>query len=192
VRHLSALDAGSASSATELPAALEELLHAVVALVPSCDRLSFVLQRPGGPLVVDVEEPVVARTAGRESAASVAIPLENTTGDRLIFRSRVPGAFALFADELREVLGPAATIVLDGDLDPRSGRPGELLQSFLDVQLVDQAVGALLDGGLEPLEAMEELQRRAADEGTPLVEAARRFFDDLPRRSPPPPSRDGS
>ncbi|WP_380156224.1 hypothetical protein [Kineococcus sp. R86509] len=191
MRHLSALDAKSASSATELPAALEELLHAVVALVPSCDRLSFVLQRPGGPLVVDVEESVVATTAGRESAASVAIPLENTTGDRLIFRSRVPGAFALFADELREVLGPAATIVFDGDLDPRSGRSGGL-QSFSDVQLVDQAVGALLDEGLEPLEAMEELQRRAADEGTPLVEAAHRLFADLPRRSPPPPSRDGS
>jgi hypothetical protein len=191
VRHLTALDAGNASSAAELPAALEELLHAVVALVPSCDRLSFVLQRPGGPLVVDVAEPVVDTTAGRESAASVAIPLENTTGDQLIFRARVAGAFALFVEELREVLGPAAAVVLDGDLDPRSGRSGGL-RSFSDVQLVDQAVGALLDGGLEPLEAMEELQRRAADEGIPLVEAARRLFDDLPRGSPPPPSTDGS
>jgi hypothetical protein len=192
VRYLTALDAESAASTTELLDALRELLEAVVAIIPSCHLLSFVLQRPGGPLVVDVGESLDPTTTEVVSAASMAIPLENSTGDRLIFRARVPGAFALFVEELREVLGPAATVVLDGDLDQRPGRSGELRQHFSDVQLVDQAVGFLLDGGFQPVEAVEELQRRAAHEGTPLVEAARRLFAELPPRSPPPPSTDGS
>jgi len=51
--------------------------------------------------------------------------------------------------------------------------------------LVDQAIGVLLDRGLSPPQARQDLERRASASNASLAAAARSLLDALPGRRDP-------
>jgi hypothetical protein len=168
LRHLTA----DPDRAEGLAAALSGLCVDVEVAVPSWMSVSIVLASLSD---ADVEVAIVA-PGGQDGArvfSSLAVPLsELDPGDQLIIRARAAGAFLLLADDLAGRLGGARPIVVDRHLD--SSASGETAAAmFAGLSVVDQAIGVLLDRGLSPPQARQDLQRRAQASGVSVAAAAR-------------------
>jgi hypothetical protein len=172
LRHLTA----DPDRADALASALSALCVEVGVAVPSWTSVSIVLASSGD---ADVEVAIVA-SDGRGDAhvvSSLAVPLSQL--DRkacLVIRARVPGAFLLLADDLASRLGDAPRIIVDGHLDLALDRE-TAAGMVAGLGVVDQAIGFLLDRGLSPPQAREDLERRAATSGVSVAAAARSLLE---------------
>jgi hypothetical protein len=137
----------------------------------------------------DVEVAMVA-PGGQDGArvrSSLAVPLsEIDPAPQLIIRARAADALLLVADDLASRLGRARPIIRDRHLDPSPSREAAAAV-FADRGSVDQAIGVLLDRGLSPPQARQDLQRRAYAAGVSLAAAARSLLATLPRSGNPGP-----
>lgn len=152
-------------------AALSRLGRDVVLAVPSCLTVTIRLARLG-------TEVGVSATTGRAAVlASLAVPLSaRSGGGLLILRAAEAGAFLLLADDLAGLLGPGhRPIETDLHLTWPSAEPGELA----DLGAVDQAVGVLVDRGLPPDAAHQELRRRAGAAATSVAAVSRDLLASL-------------
>lgn len=180
LRHLTA----DPDRADALAAALSGLCVHVEVAVPSWMSVSIVLNSPNDTdIEADMEVAIVSPGAqdGAGVRSSLAVPLSEVgSPDQLIVRAGEAGAFLLLADDLASRLGRARPIILDRHLDPPPS--GEAAALFAGHGVVDQAIGVLLDRGLSPPQARQDLQRRARATGVSLAAAARSLLDALPRR----------
>jgi len=153
---------GDPERAEQITAGLTRLGIDVARTVPSCLAVSIVLRRWGADVIVGT---LTRDDASTPVLASLAVPLSGLDpGDLLILQAGALGAFLLLA--------PVVT--------------GESLAAALaDLRVVNQGVGVLLDQGLTPKAAREELKRRAHDADTTLGVASRMLLDSLPRRAQP-------
>jgi hypothetical protein len=168
LRHLTA----DPDRAEGLAAALSGLCVNVEVAVPSWMSVSIVL---ASAKAADVEVVIVAPGGEDEAEArsSLAVPLsEVDSPDQLIVRAGAAGAFLLLAHDLASGLGGARPIVVDRHLaPPASGEAAAAM--FAGLSVVDQAIGVLLDRGLSPPQARQDLERRARAYGVSVAVAAR-------------------
>ncbi len=163
---------GDPDHAGELAAALDRLGRDVVRAVPSCLAVTITHAGLGGEISVST-------TAGRAAVlASLAVPLSAVpTGDLVVLRAAEAGAFLLLADDLDGLLGPDhhPPVQLDEHLSwPTTTASGESLgASLADLSVVDQAIGVLVDRGLQPEAARRELWRRAGEANTSVAAVSR-------------------
>ena len=174
LRHLTA----DPDRANGLAAALSALCVDVEIAVPSWTSVSIVL---GSSKDADIEVALVA-PGGQDRAqvlSSLAVPLSALDRqDRLIVRARAAGAFLLLADDLASQLGRARRIILDRHLDPPpSGETAAAI--FTALSLVDQAIGVLLERGLSPPQARQDLEQRARASGVSVAAAARSLLESV-------------
>lgn len=156
-----------------LAAPLKELASELAAAVPSCLAVSILL----GHLNIEVTIGVAARAADTSAVlASLAVALStDAPTDMLIVRAAQPGAFLLLADDLTARLGLHRPAV---ELDRHLSMPPVLTSESLAASLnelgaVNQGLGVLIEQGMPPEAAHEELQRRARALGTTLGGAGR-------------------
>ena len=176
---------GDPDRAEQITAGLTRLGIDVARTVPSCLAVSIVLRRWGADVIVGT---LTRDDASTPVLASLAVPLSGLDpGDLLILQAGALGAFLLLSDDLRGLLGPGhPPIELDTHLLLAPVVTGESLAAALaDLRVVNQGVGVLLDQGLTPKAAREELKRRAHDADTTLGVASRMLLDSLPRRAQP-------
>jgi len=180
------LDQGDPDRAEQIALGLTQLSTDVAGTVPSCLAVSLVLAR--------WEADVVLGTLSRADAsltpvlASLAVPLSAfDPGELLVLQAGTPGAFLLLSDDLGGLLGPGhPPIELDAHLQLPPAVTGESLASSLaDLRVINQGIGVLLEQGLSPEAAPEELQRRAHHADTTLAVASQVLLDSLPRRAHP-------
>jgi hypothetical protein len=172
VRHLTA----DPDRADALAAALSALCVDVEVAVPSWLSVSIMLTSSNGANIqADIEVAVVAPGVkdGAQVFSSLAVPLsEVDPGDQLVVRAGGAGAFLLLVDDLASRLGRGRPIVVDGHLDlPPNGE--EAAAMVVGLGVVDQAIGVLLDRGLSPPQARQDLERRARASGVSIAAAAR-------------------
>jgi hypothetical protein len=182
LRHLTA----DPDLADGLATALSGLCVDVEVAVPSWISVSIVLTSSKD---ADVEVAVVApgRKEGAEVFSSLAVPLsELEPGDQLIIRAHAAGAFLLLADDLASRLGRTRPITLDRHLDPPPNA-GTAAAMFAGLSLVDQAIGVLLDRGLSPPQAHQDLERRARASGVGVAAAARLLLETVSGPADPEP-----
>jgi hypothetical protein len=172
LRHLTA----APDRADALATSLSTLCIDVGVAVPSWMSVSIVLSSPGD---ADVEVAIMApgEQDGAQVLSSLAVPLsELDPWDHLIVRARAAGAFLLLAPDLASLLGRALPIVVDRHLDQHlSGTAAA--EAFAGRSAVEQAIGVLLDRGLSPPEARQDLQRRARISGSSVAAVARSLLD---------------
>jgi hypothetical protein len=157
--------------------ALGELAAGLATAVPSLVTVSLVVLHQGVPVPVIVKaEP----DGGPVVLASLAVELAGRAGCLLILQAAETGAFLLLRDELvTSPAGQATAPQVDQHLSP-TPPPGQALTSArARLAAVDRAVGVLLDRGLLPEAALEELRRRAEIAGTELVAAAHALLAEL-------------
>jgi hypothetical protein len=166
-------------------AALHRLAQAVTLAVPSCLSVTITLVRLGGDISVST---VSGAATPAPALASLAVPLSAfPAGDLLVLRAGAAGAFLLLADDLSGLLGPGRPPVeLDKHLDrPPAPSSEEFAASLVDLSVVDQAVGVLVDRGLPPDAARRELWSRAGAAGTTVAAVSRDLLRS-PRSDPGP------
>ena len=180
-----AMLSGDRHRGERLALAMTQLGAAVAGAVPSCLAVSIVLERAAGGTTVSTLARGIDSTA---VLASLAVPLSAAEhGDVLILRASEPGAFLLLADDLAGLLGPGdPPMALDRHLSWPSAAAGESLPaSVADLSAVNQSLGVLVDQGLLPEAAHEELQRRADDADVTIAAAGRVLLAALPPRAGP-------
>lgn len=176
-------DRGDPDRAEQIAAGLTRLGTDVARAVPSCLAVSVILGRWGADVIVGT---LTRGEATTPVLASLAVPLSGLDpGDLLILQAGAPGAFLLLSDDLKGLLGPGhPPIELDAHLLLAPVVTGEPLAAALaDLRAVNQGIGVLLDRGLTPRAAREELNRQAHDADTTLGVASRVLLDSLPRRA---------
>jgi hypothetical protein len=182
LRHLTA----DPDRAHRLAAALSGLCVDVEVAVPSWMSVSIVLTSLKD---ADIEVAIVSPGGadGAEVLSSLAVPLsELDPGDQLIIRAGAAGAFLLVADDLASRLGWGRPTILDRHLDPSpSGKAAGAM--FAGLSPVDQAIGVLLDRGLSPPQARQDLERRARASGVSVAAAARSLLETVSGPAGPDP-----
>ena len=144
-------------------AGLRQLSQDLTVLVPSWLAMAVDLVR------LRCEIPVFSSAEADKTdlvRASLAVSLTVVDpGDRLILRAGDAGAFAPLADQLAGRPGPGQpTILVDQHLTwPLVPTGGSLAAALGDLRAVNQGIGILIDQGLPPEAARQELQRRADD-----------------------------
>jgi hypothetical protein len=174
LRHLTA----DPDRAEGLAAALSGLCVDVQVAVPSWTSVSIVLTSANhAGLEVVILAP--GEQDGTEVLSSFAVPLsELDPRDQLIVRARAAGAFLVLADDLASGLGDAHPIILDRHLDPPPSAETAAAM-FAGLGVVDQAIGVLLDRGLSPTQAHQDLWRRARASGVSVAAAARSLLESV-------------
>ncbi|MCM3920341.1 hypothetical protein ND748_01385 [Frankia sp. AiPs1] len=170
---------GEDLSGDGLAAELSALGRDVVLAVPSCFVVTITLASLGGAIDVRAADSVAAPVA---VLASLAVPLSAVVPAAvLVLRAGKPGAFVRLAEDLGTLLGPNhPPLAVDQHLIWPAAVSGESFwTSLAEQRVVDQAVGALVDRGLLPEAARDELQRRASDAHTDVATASRRLLASL-------------
>lgn len=161
-----------------LAAELDRLGRGVVLAVPSCVTVSIALARPGGDIGISIHIAAAPATV----LASLAVPLSAAApGDVLVLRASAAGAFLLLADDLDGLLGAGhPPLEVDRHLIGTSLSTTEsFAASLADLSVVEQAVGVLVERGLEPEAARRQLRRRAGEAGTTVGTAGRALLTSL-------------
>lgn len=169
---LRSLSAALATPDDDLESSLTALLAHVRQAVPSCSGVAIEVVVHGRAVTLStLDDASVVVT-------SLRVPLGDDTGAAgatVTFYASRTGALvdlAATARVLRAGPGPPG-LVLDADLDPVRTAGMRGLESLA---VIDQAIGILIDQGLEPEEASAELDRRAAQAGVTRMAAARRIY----------------
>lgn len=160
-----------------LAARLTEIGRGIAVAVPSCLTVSIVLPDLGTELVARV----ATRGAAGPVGASLAVSLPLRPGGSLVIRATDPGAFVLLCYELGDALGlGTGSMELDRHLTlPPVGTNESLSASVLDERTVQRAIGVLLDRGLSPQAARDDLRRRAEAAGSSTGDVARSLLESL-------------
>lgn len=157
-----------------LAARLAGLGREIAGAVPSCLTVSILLP--------DLGTEVVTRVASGSRAgpvrASLEVPLE---AGSLVVRATDRGAFVLLHADLRDALGlgPGA-LGLDRHLAlPSIPADESLTASSLEERNVQRAIGVLLDRGLSPEAARDDLRRRAEAARSSTGDVAQALLESL-------------
>lgn len=170
---------GGSPGDTAILGALRQLVVDVSGAVPSCVAVSVLLTSFGGTLTVST---LAAGAASTPVLASLRLPLPgpNPAGV-LVLQASEPGAFLLLADDLTSQLGGSAgPVVLDDQLAAPPQSTDATGVTLTDLSAVNQALGVLLERGLEPERARQELTRRATTAAISLPAVARGLLAALP------------
>lgn len=158
-----------------LAARLAGLGREIAGRVPSCLMVSIILADLGTEVVTRV-------AAGGHPGpvrASIDVPLR---AGSLVVRATDRGAFVLLHADLRAAFGVGpGSVGLDRHLALPSVRTDEsLIASVLDDRSVQRAIGVLLDRGLSPDAARDDLRRRAEAARTSTGDVARALLASVP------------
>lgn len=156
---------------------LTEIGREIAVAVPSCLTVSILLPDLGAELVTRVASCGAAGPVG----ASLAVSLQLRPGASLVIRATDPGAFVLLHHELGEVLGfGPGSMEMDRHLTlPPVRTDTSLTASVLDERTVQRAIGVLLDRGLSPEAARDDLRRRAESARSSTGDVARSLLESL-------------
>jgi hypothetical protein len=157
---------------------LTELGASLAAAVPSCVTISFWAGVAGSDAPVTVG---IRSGEGGPVLASLAVPRSvSDPADVVLFQATEAGAFLLLADDLRGLLDPLLSLLVDEHLHVEiDATTGGFTRSMDDLSAVHQAVGVLIDRGLLPEHAHAELSRRAQQSRTDIPTASRDLLDTI-------------
>jgi len=177
-RHLDALTDYLEIPGADLHAMLEVLNDDITEAVPSFLGLTASITAGGIGTTLTTLDPQRARTA----KASVLLPLHQITaaapGDNMILYAAQPGAFTTLATATREAFNLDGHVILDQHLPTTSDTVTR--QDVIDTQdpqLINIAIGVLIDQGHPPENAHQELTRRATHHNNNLTAAAKELLD---------------
>ncbi|HEX5877972.1 MAG TPA: ANTAR domain-containing protein [Actinomycetota bacterium] len=169
------------SDGQHLQAILAVLIDDLTGAVPSFLGLTVTVRLAGEPITLTTIEPRAMRAV--RSSLQVRLPPSAGAGagagSMMVFYARKVHAFAELAADARRLFGLADEVLVDrhllgGDVTPGPSAATDPAQAAA----VHRAVGWLIDHGLPPDAAAQELRRRAAATGRSLAAAAQALMKD--------------
>jgi hypothetical protein len=174
------------SQGGDLAQRLTRLGRDITIAVPSSLAVTVLLARMGGEVSVSaLAEPGTV-------LASLAVPLHaGASTGQLILRAGTAGAYLLLADDLNGRLGPNQRPV---EVDTHLSWPNLGGESLAELGPIDQAIGILINRGVPPEQARQELERRAGAADSTVATISRDLVASLRPDSSeqPPDSRTGT
>ena len=161
---------------TDLQAILDVLIDDLTLAVPSFLGLTMTLRFAGEPVTLTAVDPATVRAV----RSSLQLPLDPLAGagpdSVVLFYARDAHAFALLAADTRCLPGLDGQVQLDRHL-PGPGADPCVVTDAGQAAIAHRAIGWLIDRGLPPDDAVEELRRRAVVGGRTLTAAARDLLE---------------
>jgi len=184
-RHLDTLTSFLEIPGADLNAMLDVLLDDLVEAIPSFLGLRLTVSVDGVGTTITTLGPEPATDA----AASLLVPLQRLApsaeaGGGLILFAAHPGAFADLANDFSDGPDDGGRLQLDGHLSTAyrsdgdaEARPPGRAGRRPDPRMINIAIGVLIDQGLAPEQARQELARRARRHHGNLTAAAAEVLD---------------
>jgi hypothetical protein len=153
---------------TDLVSILAVLIDDLVAAVPSFLGLRMTLPTSGGPGVVSTLTPSMTPMI----RASLTIRLDTVgaacAGGAVVYYAATAGAFEELAAMTRQHVQRDDAVVLDAHLDPDVA----VGTALVDLSLIDQAIGMLIEQGYTPESARTTIDERSSATGRPPLAVA--------------------